>query len=143
MRLWSIHPEYLDRQGLLALWREGLLARKVLRGETCGYRRHPQLERFRAQQDPIASINAYLRFVHDEAVRRGYCFDLTKLDTHCRSKPIVVTRGQLLYEWAHLKAKLKVRDSERYGRFSTLVEPRAHPLLKVVTGDVEPWERVR
>jgi len=31
MRLWTIHPKYLDRQGLLALWREALLAQKVLR----------------------------------------------------------------------------------------------------------------
>ena len=29
MRLWSLHPRYLDRQGLTALWREGLLARAV------------------------------------------------------------------------------------------------------------------
>ncbi|WP_368086417.1 pyrimidine dimer DNA glycosylase/endonuclease V [Nitrosomonas sp. Nm34] len=26
MRLWSIHPKYLDAKGLLALWREGLQA---------------------------------------------------------------------------------------------------------------------
>jgi len=30
MRLWSIHPKYLDRQGLLAVWRESLLAQSVL-----------------------------------------------------------------------------------------------------------------
>jgi hypothetical protein len=34
MRLWSLHPKHLDRQGLLAVWREGLLAQEVLRGET-------------------------------------------------------------------------------------------------------------
>lgn len=32
MRLWSLHPSYLDAVGLVALWREGLLARKVLQG---------------------------------------------------------------------------------------------------------------
>ncbi|WP_245747334.1 pyrimidine dimer DNA glycosylase/endonuclease V [Frateuria terrea] len=47
MHLWTPHPKHLDRQGLLALWREGLLARAVLRGQTRGYRQHPPLERFR------------------------------------------------------------------------------------------------
>jgi hypothetical protein len=56
MRLWSLHPCYLDRQGLLALWREALLAQKMLQGQTRGYRFHPQLERFRAQSDPSAAI---------------------------------------------------------------------------------------
>jgi len=51
MRLWSLHPAYLDARGLGALWREGLLAQAVLRGKTRGYRSHPQLERWRAR-DP-------------------------------------------------------------------------------------------
>nr|WP_253280607.1 pyrimidine dimer DNA glycosylase/endonuclease V [Arcanobacterium phocae] len=49
MRLWSIRPSQLDRAALIAGWREGLLAQKVLAGLTKGYRHHPQLERFRAQ----------------------------------------------------------------------------------------------
>jgi hypothetical protein len=36
MRLWSLHPSLLDRMGLLALWREGLLAQKVLLGLPAG-----------------------------------------------------------------------------------------------------------
>jgi hypothetical protein len=32
MRLWSLHPRYLDAKGLQAVWREGLLAKKVLQG---------------------------------------------------------------------------------------------------------------
>jgi Pyrimidine dimer DNA glycosylase len=51
MRIWSLHPQYLDRQGLTAAWREGLLAQKVLTGTTKGYRNHPQLRRFRAAGD--------------------------------------------------------------------------------------------
>lgn len=43
MRLWSLHPQYLDAKGLVALWREGLLAQAVLAGQTRGYKRHPQL----------------------------------------------------------------------------------------------------
>ena len=37
MRLWTLHPKYLDPQGLVALWREALLARAVLQGKTRGY----------------------------------------------------------------------------------------------------------
>ncbi|MEN6399799.1 MAG: pyrimidine dimer DNA glycosylase/endonuclease V, partial [Rectinema sp.] len=29
MRLWTLHPQYLDQKGLTAAWREGLLAKKV------------------------------------------------------------------------------------------------------------------
>ena len=47
MRLWSLHPSYLDSAGLVALWQEGLLARKVLSSQTKGYIHHPQLHRFR------------------------------------------------------------------------------------------------
>lgn len=37
MRLWSIHPRYLDTKGLVALWRETLLlAQAVLFGNTKG-----------------------------------------------------------------------------------------------------------
>lgn len=67
MRLWTLHPKYLDRQGLLALWREGLLAQAVLAGKTKGYRNHPQLIRFKSARDPLAAIGCYLTIVHREA----------------------------------------------------------------------------
>jgi hypothetical protein len=41
---------YLDGRGLVALWREALLAQAVLRGRTRGYR-HPQLARFRSREN--------------------------------------------------------------------------------------------
>ena len=96
MRIWSLHPRYLDRQGLTAGWREALLAQAVLEGGTRGYTRHPQLERFRAEPDPAEAIGDYLAAVADEAGRRGYLFDRSKV--HRRGDParrIVVTRGQL------------------------------------------------
>jgi len=79
MRLWTLHPRYLDAAGLVAVWREGLLARAVLRGETRGYRGHPQLERFRACRRPLAALDTYLAGICAEACRRGYRFDRTKL----------------------------------------------------------------
>ena len=60
MRLWSIHPKYLDSKGLVAVWREGLLARSVLDGKTKGYKNHPQLIRFKNQKEPLLFLDTYL-----------------------------------------------------------------------------------
>ncbi|MGC8856304.1 MAG: pyrimidine dimer DNA glycosylase/endonuclease V [Anaerolineae bacterium] len=141
MRLWSLHPSYLDAKGLTALWREGLLAKAVLEGKTRGYKHHPQLERFKSQPDWRAAINAYLWEVAEEAGRRGYCFDTRKLDERRPCPKIRVTEGQLHYEWAHLQAKLLRRDPERYQRNASLPDPQPHPLMEVLPGPVEPWER--
>lgn len=142
MRLWTLHPRYLDPQGLVALWREGLLARAVLRGETRGYRHHPQLQRFQAHPDPRAAINAYLADVLREASSRGYSFDATKLDMVEEIPAIVATKGQLSYEWGHLMEKLARRRPDLHERWIGVRSPRAHPLFSCVKGPVEPWERV-
>lgn len=131
---------HLDPKGLVALWREGLLARAVLCGATEGYRRHPQLERFRRRRDPIAAIDAYLHCVAREADARGYRFDRTKLGAHVRLRAQPVTDAQLAYEWAHLLAKLRARDRARW-KIQRTLEPRAHPSFRVVPGELEPWER--
>lgn len=141
MRLWSLHPDYLDRQGLLAAWREALLARAVLRGQTRGYTRHPQLERFRAHPAPRLAISAYLAGLHAEATARGYVFDRGKIGPLRAVQPIAVTDGQLEREWAHLLAKLAQRDPERHARLQMLREPRCHPLFRRVAGPVASWER--
>lgn len=142
MRLWSLHPSYLDRRGLVALWREGLLAQAVLRGETRGYRFHPQLQRFLACESPLHSLDAYLREVHDEATRRGYRFDRTKL-AHSSGpvRRIAVTRGQLEFEWQHLHQKLAIRDPEWIEGLPRAGRPRAHPSFRLIDGGIEPWER--
>jgi hypothetical protein len=141
MRLWSIHPRYLDAAGLVALWREALLAQAVLRGATRGYRHHPQLQRFQAMPAPAASIAEYLRVVHEEAERRGYNFAGKKIGSPRDPASITVTVGQLAYEWTHLLAKLKVRSPERHVVLAGSAGPEAHPLFRVVGGSVEPWER--
>lgn len=141
MRLWSLHPRYLDAQGLVALWREALLARAVLRGATNGYRHHPQLERFRSHASPRCAISSYLRAVHDEASSRGYAFDRAKIGNVRPVAPIEVTRGQLHYEWAHLLRKLSVRSPSLYRRWRSLESPECHPLLRARDGGIEPWER--
>jgi hypothetical protein len=129
MRLWSLHPRYLDTKGLTAVWREGLLAQKVLQGRTRGYRNHPQLRRFQAQPDPPACVAVYLSAVCTEADRRGYHFDRTKLPELKDVSSIPVTHGQINYEWQHLLAKLHHRDPERYSNLVEIAEPEPHPCL--------------
>lgn len=142
MRLWSLHPEYLDGRGLVALWREALLARAVLSGATRGYRGHPQLERFRQHPAPLAAIEAYLVVVYEEAVVRGYRFDAAKVGPAVAVSAIPVTTGQIAYEWRHLLGKLARRAPDLYERWAELAEPRCHPIFAAREGPVEPWERV-
>ena len=142
MRIWSLHPQYLDRQGLTAGWREALLAQAVLEGGTRGYTRHPQLERFRAEPDPTEAIGDYLAALADEAGSRGYLFDRSKV--HRRGDParrIAVTSGQLDLEWWHLRQKLALRSPEVAVRWAGIETPEPHPLFIVVDGPVASWER--
>ncbi|MEK6283801.1 MAG: pyrimidine dimer DNA glycosylase/endonuclease V [Acidobacteriota bacterium] len=143
MRLWTIHPQYLDTKGLLAAWREGLLAQKVLQNKTRGYRSHPQLRRFKATPDPTGAIADYLRGVYREAVDRGYAFREEKISRAGAGGKIACTRGQLLYEWEHLKTKVKSRDAGRYEEIAGLGEPEPHPIFHIIEGGVEDWEITR
>jgi hypothetical protein len=141
MRLWTIHPRYLDTKGLLAVWREGLLAQQVLQNKTKGYRHHPQLIRFASSRDAIAAIAAYLREIHREAVLRGYQFRAEKIMDGEFPGKILCTRGQLLYEWEHLRKKLKDRDPDRYRELEGIEAPEPHPLFEIIEGGKEDWER--
>ena len=141
MRLWTLHPQYLDSRGLVALWREGLLAQKVLAGATRGYRHHPQLQRFRAHASPAAAITTYLREVLSEAERRGYRFDESRIGPAAEGVMLDVTSGQLAFEWAHLLAKLHVRAPAVAVQHAAVQLPLPHPLFRVVSGPVAEWER--
>ena len=141
MRIWTLHPKYLDPQGLVALWREALLARAVLRGETTGYRHHPQLLRFQSQAAPRSAINAYLKFVLLEAGSRGYSFNHRKVGPVRTSGLIASTDGQLRYEWQHLMRKLRARSPSLYRQWCRVDSPEPHPLFIITPGAVEPWER--
>jgi hypothetical protein len=140
MRLWTIHPRYLDVKGLLALWREALLAQKVLEDKTTGYRSHPQLKRFKSSDDPKGAIAGYLRAVYAEAASRGYQFSEEKINHGIFTGEIQTTRGQLLYEWEHLKRKLRLREAAKYEEVEGIKEPEAHPLFRIIEGEVEDWE---
>ena len=140
MRIWTLHPSHLDLQGLVALWREALLARAVLRGATRGYRHHPQLVRFQEHSTPRGAISRYLSAVHEEANRRGYAFDRSKVGPVHECGRIIATRGQLEYEWEHLLRKLRRRSPSWYERVRTL-PPTAHPSFRMVAGPIASWER--
>jgi pyrimidine dimer DNA glycosylase len=142
MRLWSLHPKYLDAPGLVALWREALLAQAVLRGSTRGYKHHPQLERFRAHPQPRSAINFYLAGVHAEASIRGYSFDAAKVGPVRHVARMAVTIGQITYEWEHLLLKLKARSPDLFAKWSTLGNPTSHPLFSPRPGPVAAWERM-
>jgi hypothetical protein len=141
MRLWTIHPRYLDGPGLVALWREGLLAQQVLRGRTRGYRHHPQLLRFRSHTQSLGCIASYLLAVHLESVVRGYQFDASKIARSRTAARLVETEGQLLCEWAHLMRKLRKRAPGLYRGLRKVAVPEPHPLFRIVPGGVRSWER--
>lgn len=140
MRLWSLNPSCLDSIGLVALWREGLLARKVLSGETTGYRNHPQLKRFKEQHHPLEAIDSYLTYVYEEANRRGFHFDGGKI-THIHTpKLIPLPSGQLEYEIHHLENKLKHRNPAQWLALREISIVQSHPLFYIVDGSVCDWE---
>lgn len=140
MRLWSIHPCYLDSKGLVALWREGLLAQNVLLGNTKGYKNHPQLIRFKNAGNPLGAIAVYLRHVADEADKRDYDFNKSKIINRRTGKLITVTGRQMEYEFAHLLKKLRTRDPNTARRLKTIKRIKPHPLFKRVAGPVGDWE---
>lgn len=142
MRLWSLHPQYLDSKGLVALWREGLLAQHVLMGWTRAYTNHPQLERFRAAHNTPGAIASYLRGVADEAERRGYHFDRSKIINRNIRSQLPVNSGQIQYEKAHLLTKLEIRDYDKYLLLKQTQRFKTHPVFIRVRGPIEKWERV-
>jgi hypothetical protein len=141
MRLWTLHPRYLDAQGLVAAWREALLAQKVLSGGTRGYRNHPQLCRFRAAGDPLDAIAALLHGIAAEADVRGYHFDARKIGRPVGASKIRETRGQLAYEWSHLQRKLRARAPALARKWRGVEQPQPHPLFRIIRGDVREWEK--
>lgn len=140
MRIWSLHPKYLDTKGLVALWREALLAKKVLEGKTRGYKNHPQLNRFKKAKNPVRLINQYLSEVHNEATVRNFHFDKKKINPAFRKSTIPVTTGQVNHEVKHLLNKLKKRDYNKYKELKSLSVFEINPVFKSEDGETEEWE---
>lgn len=140
MRIWSLHPSYLDTKGLVALWRETLLAKNVLENKTKGYKNHPQLLRFKNLAEPLSTINSYLSHVYYEALERRYNFNKEKIDWEFNEIKLTVNYGQIKYEFEHLKRKLLVRDNKKFAKISIVKEIMPHPIFQIVDGEIEDWE---
>lgn len=145
MRLWSIKLEYLDAKGLVALWREALLAKKVLEKKTIGYKNHPQLIRFRSSENALKAINTYLYYIYNEARKRNYSFDKSKIefDLIDEKMKIPVTQGQLDYELLLLKNKVEKRSLKDFERINKIKNAEPNELFKSIDGGVEKWERLK
>jgi len=145
MRLWSLHPKYLDLKGLVAVWREGLLAKKVLENKTRGYKNHPQLLRFKNFKNPLLAINSYLYYIYEEAEKRGYHFNGDKIKIEKPlSRIILVSKGQIDYEFQLLNKKVFKRDRQHYRRLKNQGKKIiAHPLFRITSGGIEKWEKVK
>src|SRR6185369_16828441 len=143
MRIWSLHPKYLDTKGLVALWRETLLAKHVLEGKTKGYRNHPQLDRFKLVDKPQEAINQYLASIFEESSRRSYNFDRGKINWDFSRITIPVTTGQMVYETSHLLRKLKARDVLKFKELNKEKRLAPHPMFKVIKGKIEKWEIIQ
>jgi hypothetical protein len=143
MRLWSLHPKYLDTKGLLALWREGLLAYHVLLGKTKGYKNHPQLIRFKQHKNPAQAVCNYLHCVQQEATNRNYKFDVNKLQPIDKNIELIsVTTGQMEFELKHLLNKLEKRDITKFNEFKQPPTIDPHTMFIVIDGTIEDWERI-
>ena len=140
MRIWSIHPKYLDTKGLVALWRETLLAKHVLAGKTKGYKNHPQLQRFKQSENPLECIDQYLAEIYNEASIRGYNFNKEKIDWDFKSRKLTVTTKQLAYEIDHLFKKLQKRDMQKHAEIKLNNIFDTHPLFELIEGEIEKWE---
>lgn len=142
MRLWSLHPKYLDRAGLLACWREWLLAKKVLEGNTIWYKNHPQLDRFKKLENPLNWINSYLTRIYLEALNRNYKFSESKIEIIHKIWIIEVNDWQVEFEKKHLLKKLEIRDLKRFSNLSLLDKVEINPIFKIIKWWIETWERI-
>ncbi len=143
MRIWSLHPKYLDAKGLVALWREALLAKRVLEGNTIGYKNHPQLNRFKDSNNSVDCINQYLTAVYENSLGRGYNFNKNKINPDFIPTKLTVTDKQMKFEFEHLLKKLEPRDPEQFHKLSHEADIEAHPLFKIIDGEIESWEKIK
>lgn len=141
MRLWSIHPRYLDNIGIVACWREALLAKHVLLNLTKGYKNHPQLIRFKESSSEIDYINYYLNEIYLESKNRNYHFNFKKIGEFKKNlKKLEITNKQIEYEFKHLIKKLKIRSYKKYKELKKIDIIESNNLFKIIPGEIESWE---
>lgn len=128
MCLWSIHPKYLDKLGLIALWREGLLAQKALSVPSTQYIRHSELERFKNNENPLKAIGSYLCYVAAEGAKRGYNFTHERIVyPNFDDYLIIINDDTLNLEVKNLKNKLKLRDKTKFKELTEMSKIESNP----------------
>ena len=146
MRIWSLHPQYLDQKGLGGQWEEGIIAQNTLFFQEGKYLNYPVLHRVKAHQEPVAWIGMYLNEILKEAnVNRGYNYNDQLIKQLKPTLPMPVTRGQLYYEWTLLQGRLQKRDPVKMSLNDgvDINNIKANPMFYVIDGDIEDWERVK
>ena len=142
MRIWSLHPKYLDWMGLGAQWREALLAQKVILGKTKGWRNHPQLNRFKEHPQPLKAVGYYLNKIYCEALSRGYNYTYLKiLEPTDSIERIPINQGQIDYEFKILMERLEKRTPDKFVDNSREETILVHPLFEIRAGPPEQWEK--
>jgi hypothetical protein len=141
MRIWSIHPSYLDWKGLGAQWREALLAQQILLGSTRGWKNHPQLNRFKEHSEPIKAIGFYLLHIYKESKKRNYNYDFSKIIKPVSSiRKIPINSGQIEYEFKILMNRLNKRSYNKFLDNRNINPVLPHPLFYIRNGPPEDWE---
>jgi hypothetical protein len=145
VRLWSIHPKYLDAKGLVACWKEALEAQDYIWGDRKGGRHenHPALNRFHWHQNPKHAISGYLAAILEEAAERGFNYNASLIRYPLgRCQRIYVSTAQLSFERQHLKKKLEERNqTEKLNQLLHKGLPAQHPLFLRLYEPVSfPWE---
>jgi len=46
-----------------------------------------------------------------------------------------------MFEWGHLRAKLRLRSPAIFASLQHITEPASHPLFEIVPGAVRDWEK--
>lgn len=149
MRLWSIHPKYLDSKRLVTQWREALLCRAILDGKTKGYKEHPHFLRVKSHSQPYYFINSFLYVIWEEGKQRKFQFDKSKLMENLVQKyeePLQlmeVTEGQVQYEFDFLQKKFGefhiqyIKNLQNFNDFGIEV----NPCFIKIFGDIMNFEK--
>lgn len=142
MRIWSIHPSYLDSAGINGCWRESLLAQKILNGHNFSYKNHSQMKRFYSDRESLLAIGTYLYYIYLESVKRNYNYDFNKILYFNNNYKMQVTENQLLYEFNLLQWKLKKRNYKKYLENKNIKEIFPNNIFDVKEGQIESWEKI-
>lgn len=130
MRLWSIHPKYLDKHALIALWREGLLAQKALSGKGLVDEANVQLVRFKKSANPVRAIGSYLSFVASEGAKQGCKLNHERiLQPNFEAKFMTTDVAQMELEVEQLKARMKTRNKDKFKLLTDVHKFEANPVF--------------